>query len=94
MERIKSIGNKLAVSSSLPSESLPGKPVVEVLGCRRVLVENHKGIAEYSDCRIVVNVCFGQISITGEKLELTEMTKVSLLVTGSIACVHFSRNAG
>lgn len=91
MDRIKSLGNKLALSSALPSESFPHNPVIEVLGCRRVFVENHKGIAEYGCCRIAINVNYGQICITGQQLELAEMTRVSLVVTGIIDSVNLIR---
>ena len=93
MEYIKSLGNKLAVSSSLPSETLPKSPVIEVLGYRRVFIENHMGIAEYGCCRIVVNVSYGQICISGDHLELAEMTKASLVITGIIDCVSICRKA-
>lgn len=93
MDRLKSLGNKLAVSSSLPSESMPQNPVIEVLGYRRVFIENHRGIAEYGCCRIVVNVSYGQICISGDHLELAEMTKASLVVTGIIDCVNIVRRA-
>lgn len=93
MDRLKSLGNKLAVSSSLPSESMPQNPVIEVLGYGRVFIENHKGIAEYGRCRIVVNVNYGQICISGEHLELAVMTKASLVVTGIIDCVNIVRKA-
>ena len=91
MDRIKKFGNKLAVSSSLPSESLPNCPVVELLGYRRVFVENHKGIAEYGCARIVANVAYGQICISGSHLELAEMTKSSLVITGVIESVSLTR---
>ena len=94
MDRFKTLGNKLAVSSSLPSESAPKNPVVEVLGYRRVLIENHKGIAEYGCDRIVANVAFGQICISGDHLELAEMTKANLVITGVIHCVNFIRRVG
>lgn len=93
MDRLKSFGNKLAVSSALPSESMPKNPVIEVLGYRRVFVENHKGIAEYGCHRIVINVSYGQICIAGQHLELAEMTKASLVVTGLVDCVSIMRRA-
>jgi len=93
VDRLKVIGNKLAVSSSLTSESMPNNPIIEVLGYRRVYIENHKGIAEYGACRIVAKVSYGQICITGKSLELAEMTKSSLVVTGVVECVSLTRNA-
>ena len=94
MDRIKSLGNRLAVSSSLPSESFLKNPVIEVFGCRRVFVENHKGIAEYGCCKITVNVSYGQICVSGERLELAEMTKASLVITGIIESVNLIRKQG
>lgn len=92
MERLKSIGNKLALASALPSESAPNNPVVEILGYRRVFIENHHAIAEYGTSRIVVKVCYGQICIVGDGLELAEMTKASLVITGRIDCVNLLKN--
>ena len=94
MDRFKSLGNKLAVSVSLPSESAPQNPVVEVLGYRRLLIENHRGIAEYGCDRIVANVTFGQICVSGDHLELAEMTKSNLVITGVIHCVNIIRKVG
>lgn len=94
MDRFKTLGNKLAVSASLPSESAPQNPVVEVIGYRRILIENHKGIAEYGSNRIVANVAFGQICISGDHLELAEMTKANLVITGVIHCVNITRKVG
>ena len=34
---------KLAEGMELPAESMPGLPLVEIAGDRRVLVENHGG---------------------------------------------------
>lgn len=93
MDRWKTIGNKLAVSSSLPSEAVPIRPVVEIFGYQRVYVENHKGIAEYDRCRITVKVNYGQICIIGQNLQLAEMTKTSLVVIGIIDCVSTIRKA-
>ena len=76
----------------MPSESFPNSPVIEILSYRRVFIEHHKGIAEYSSSKIIVNVCYGQICILGERLELAEMTQASLVITGLIHCVNLKKN--
>ncbi len=44
---------------------LPGQPVVELVGDRRVLIENHIGVTEYGTERICVKVKYGQLSVCG-----------------------------
>ena len=91
MERLKVLGNKLAISASLPSETSPLNPVVEILGYHRVYIENHHGIGEYGCNRIMVNVSYGQICVAGNRLSLAEMTKSSLVITGIIENISIER---
>ena len=44
--------DRLAEGIDLPGEALPGQPVLEVAGDRRVLIEHHRGVTEYSRERI------------------------------------------
>ena len=73
------------------AEPLPGIPVVELAGDRRVLIENHHGVREYGRQKIRVQVLFGQICVCGECLELSQMSKEQLVITGRIDCITVSR---
>lgn len=81
----------LADSADLSGEPLPGVPVVELAGDRRILIERHGGVTEYSDQRICVKVRYGLICISGSCLELTCMTRQQLVITGRIDCVQLQR---
>ena len=74
----------LALPSRLYSETLPGEPLIEIVGSRRVLIEHHKGVTAYSCDEIRICVSYGQICICGTNLELICMTKDQLIVTGVI----------
>ena len=52
-----------------------------------VLVENHRGITEYSPGRVAVRRRHGSARIDGEALSLTALDAESLLVTGRILAV-------
>ena len=70
----------------------PGQPLVELVGDRRVLIEHHKGISQYSREEICVVVCFGQIIITGEAMEICQMSKEHLIIRGSIEEIRVVRS--
>lgn len=77
--------------ADLPAEPLPGVPLVELAGEKRVLIENHQGVTEYSREKIQVRVCYGQICICGAGLELARMTKEQLVISGRIDSLSLLR---
>lgn len=83
--------DQVVISADLPSERLPGQPLIEVAGDRRVLIENHIGITAYGCTEIHVKVCYGAVRICGQGLELANMTKQQLVITGKIDCVTLQR---
>ena len=82
---------RLADSADLDGEPLPGVPVVELEGDRRVLIERHTGVTEYSGCRICVRVSYGTVAVLGCNLELIRMTKEQVVIAGRIDCVELKR---
>ena len=82
---------RLADGADLAGETLPGVPVIEIAGDRRVLIERHSGITEYGRERISVKVKYGMVCICGAGLEMTRMTRDQLVVSGRIDCVRLQR---
>ena len=79
---------RLADGADLSAEPLPGQPIVEIAGDRRVLIENHFGVKEYSREKIGVKVKYG---LCGCDLELIRMTKEQLIISGRIDAVTLIR---
>ena len=75
----------------LPGETLPGQVLVEIAGENRVLIEQHRGIREYSPERIGVCVRYGMVEICGSGLELRCMSKEQLIICGRIDSVTLRR---
>ena len=63
---------------------LSSLPLVELAGTGRLLIENHKGIADYSPEKICIKMGYGFLEISGNGLELAQITKDQLVVTGDI----------
>lgn len=88
---MKEILLRLTEQADLAGEPLPGEPVVEIAGDRRVLIENHRGVTEYTRDRIGVKVKYGILCVSGCGLELSRMTKEQLVISGRIDCVTLQR---
>ena len=82
---------RLAQQADLQGEALPGQPLLELFGERRILVEHHLGVTEYARDRIVIRVGFGCICIQGMDLELACMSAEQLVITGRIFSVNLLR---
>lgn len=72
-------------------DAIPGLPVIEIAGDRRVLIENHQGVAAYGKEKILVHVKYGLVCICGCNLEMMHMTKEQLVIYGRIDSVGLQR---
>lgn len=75
---------RLTEGMDLAGESLPGMTIAELAGDRRVLIEGHRGVTEYCRERVTVKVGYGWLCITGCGLELRQMSKQQLVISGRI----------
>ena len=75
----------------LGPELVPGQPIVEIAGERRMLIENHQGVAAYGKDRILIHVRFGAVCVCGCNLEIVHMTKEQLIICGRIDSVALQR---
>lgn len=75
---------RLTEGMDLPGEPIPGQPLVELAGDRRVLIEHHRGVTQYSRENICVKVSFGYVRVQGCGLEICRMTREQLVISGQI----------
>lgn len=85
------MANRLLDRLDLPEEPGPGRPVVEIAGTDRVLIERHGGVTEYGSSQIRVKVRYGSVCVTGSGLQLKRMTREQLIICGCIDCVRLER---
>lgn len=79
--------NNYRVLAEVP---MPGCPLTEIVGNKRVLIENHKGIIAYGCNCICVRTSIGVIHVDGSALELKCISKDRVIIVGQIKDVRFS----
>lgn len=89
VKSIKELPQELTERLELPEEALLGAAKLTVTGGRRAVVENHRGVLEYGEERIVVSVGRGRLSISGAGLSIEAMNRRELLVKGRIQTVEW-----
>ena len=91
MRRGKRLLERLTYATELSGAPLPGQTLLELLSDRRILIEHHCGVTEYTCQKIQVKVRFGFLCITGSGLSLTKMSADQLVITGCISSVNVIR---
>ena len=91
MGRGKHLMQKLADAADLAAEPIPGNPVVELAGDRRVIVEGHRGVECYSRELICIRVSYGTVSVQGRGLEFARMNQEQLVICGCIDKIELQR---
>jgi sporulation protein YqfC len=79
----------LAGLLEIPQDIVLDLPRLTLLGNKQLLVENHRGIVEYSDFLVRINLSQGMVSIRGADLVLCNLQSEQLLLEGTIASVSF-----
>ena len=83
--------DQVAKSVEVWEEPVGFAPLVELSGDRRVLIEKHKGIQQYSPFKICVCVSFGNVAVCGSELKLHHMSKDQLIIHGNIENIVLTR---
>lgn len=91
MKQTKPIFHRLTNVTDLQDETIPGQTIIEIAGENRVLIEHHQGVSQYDSQNIGVRVKFGLICVSGTCLELTQMTRERLVISGIIEAVRLIR---
>lgn len=71
----------------MPPDVMLDLPKLIMIGRQELLLENHRGIIEYSLTRVRVKTTVGQVTITGEELMLKNLKPDEMLVKGKISAV-------
>lgn len=83
----------LVGTGSQLEDSLGILPLVEVAGDRRVFVEHHQGVVQYSKEIVSIRVRYGILTIHGSGLELRHMSRTQLAVAGAINSITLERRS-
>lgn len=85
----KRLKNRLSDTFELPKEIVLDIPNIKMIGSMEAVVENHKGILEYSQEILRINSASGIIKILGKNLEIKEINQEDILIKGDIDLIEF-----
>ena len=88
MEKL-TIKEKVADVFEVPSEVATDVPKIVMLGRKKLVLENYKGIKGYDPDKVRLNTGIGVVTITGIGLCISEVTTEDILVEGIINSVQF-----
>lgn len=72
-----------------PEEISNNEPKITIIGFKKIMVENYKGILEYENFFVRLNTTIGVLNINGFNLSLNEMTDEDLIITGNTESIDF-----
>lgn len=75
----------------LPKEIIYNLPKITLIGNLQVLIENHRGIIEYSAGKIRISVNTGEIEVLGKDLAICNITRDEICLDGDISGLQYHR---
>jgi len=86
----KSICENISDMFDLPKDTLINMPRIMLTGDKEIYVENYKGILEYSDEVIRLNINGRELKICGGKMDIREIGESDITLSGTIKSVEFA----
>jgi len=85
----KKIGRTISNILELPEDTLLGLPRITMQGTDNILIENHRGIIEYTNNKIIANTCLKPIVVCGKRLIIKNIGKDNIYIEGYIRSFEF-----
>ena len=79
------------IGRNLQALPLPGKPLIEIFGTGRFLIEHHNGICAYSPEEVAIKVSYGLVRALGMQLTLSMINREQVVISGEIHSVELIR---
>ena len=83
----KKFHGMVADMAGMPKDVVMGAPILTIVGQMELLVENYRGILEYTELRIQTRI--GQIRIIGKNLMIEYYTNDEMKITGKVTEIKY-----
>lgn len=84
------LGERVAEVLELPREVVFHVPRLVMVGNLHLTIENHRGVVEFGQDRLVVGLGEGQVTVEGEDLAIVRIGREEMAVAGRVSCLRFS----
>lgn len=78
---------KLANALELQEDIMLNLPLMHLTGGQRLVVENHKGVAEFDGTHVRIRAAKGYVLVQGEQLLVGSIGRDDIVITGNIQSV-------
>ncbi|HYF93710.1 MAG TPA: sporulation protein YqfC [Symbiobacteriaceae bacterium] len=85
----RDLRDKVASLFELPADVLMDCARLTLIGARELMVENHRGLYEYTTDKVVLSVPEGRLTVIGQDLGIRSISPDQLTLHGSIRGIHY-----
>ncbi|MDN5277117.1 MAG: hypothetical protein PWR01_1082 [Clostridiales bacterium] len=87
--KLQEVKTTVSEMFELPKDIMLNLPRISMIGNNQMLVENHRGVIEYTPQKIRINSTIGVIRINGQDMDLKNIAADDIMITGVIKLVEF-----
>lgn len=87
--KLKSVKENMVETLELPKDLMYRASIVTITGRREVLIENYKGILEYTEEYIKIQTKNAKLTVYGKRLNIEYYTNEDMKVVGFIKSIEF-----
>ncbi len=88
------LGQRVCERLDIPSGTLTNTSFVEIAGSREVTLSGCEALVNYSETEVKLRLCDGEISISGEGLELRSFSGGRIAVRGAVRSICLGGEGG
>lgn len=85
----RDLRQKVASLLELPGDVMMDVARITLVGDTELLIENHRGLTEYTAERVVLTVPQGQLTVTGRELSIGSISPDQIVIQGKIRGINY-----
>lgn len=89
MANKRDLRDKVASLFELPGDVMLDRSRITLVGARELLIENHRGLHEYTADRVVLALPEGRLAVIGQTLSIGSISQDQVTVVGSIRMIQY-----
>ena len=87
MEKNRQWKKQVVTTLELAPDLDGGETKISLTGSGEAVIENYKGILQYTDSEILIQSLRGKVLLRGRNLEIVWYTSLEMKITGSISSI-------
>lgn len=94
MQKRRGLRDRLVSLLELPGDVVLDVARVTLVGNMELVVENHRGIVQYNENRVGLNIPEGTLAVEGEDLRLASISPDQVIILGRITSLRYTAPDG